>query len=651
MQFEVELDQQHLERLGATQPLTGIIELIWNSLDADAEDVRVEFGRTELEGVEEIRVVDDGHGMTYDEAKEGFARLGGSWKATARVSKVKERALHGRDGRGRFRAAGMAGRIRWRSVAADPNNASQRYEVTIEVRLADLAHGEISEPKETTDPAGTTVVLDQFVNPPTGIEGDMAIEKLTGTFGLYLQSWNAHLVYDHTPVDPEKLQTNRADYPIPVEDGDDALLVVIEWSRRVDRGLYLCDERGAPLSEQQPGIQAPGFEFTAYLQWTGFAADTELAVADLGHGTTKQLLEAARDRLRDHFKERAKDRTREQIEEWKAEHVYPFRDEPKSAVEQATRDVFDLVAISASSVVNTAEKSGRRFSLRLLREALEQDPGSLRRVLQDVLDLPQDRLDELSVLLDKTPLTAVIQLSKEIADRLEFLKGLEALVLGDDAKHIRERSQLHRILASETWVFGEEYALAADDNSLTTVLKKHLHLLGRAELSEDTPAEVLDAEGSRAIVDLMLARSIPQSRDRREHLVIELKAPKVAIGDEQAAQIRKYADAVAGDARFDIKEVEWDFIVVSGEVRGWTERERQDPSTPYGRIGDAANIRIWVLTWADVLDGANHRLKFVQKLLDYQPGDAEALDYLRRTHDKYLPAQMKEDRSEARPSA
>jgi hypothetical protein len=179
-------------------------------------------------------------------------------------------------------------------------------------------------------------------------------------------------------------------------------------------------------------------------------------------------------------------------------------------------------------------------------------------------------------------------------------------------------------------VFGEEYALAADDNSLTTVLKKHLHILGRDALAEDISGEVLDAEGSRAIVDLMLARSLSQQRNRREHLVVELKAPKVAIGDEQATQIRKYANAVADDPRFDIKEVEWDFVIVSGEVRGWTERERKNPRTPYGEISDADNIRISVLTWADVLESAGHRLKFVQKLLDYQPDAEKALAYLRK---------------------
>ncbi len=425
--------------------------------------------------------------------------------------------------------------------------------------------------------------------------------------------------------------------------------MVIEWNRRVDRGLYLCDERGTPLGEVHPGIQAPGFEFTAYVNWTGFQSDNALAAADLGSGDSKAVIEEARDQLRDYFKERAKEKTREQIAEWKAEKVYPFDGEPENKVAQAARDVFDVVALSASSAVNASERPGRRLSLRLLREALENDPGSLHKVLGEVLDLKQDRLDELSELLDRTPLTALIATSKEIADRLEFLKGLEELVLGDVSKHVKERSQLHRILAAQTWVFGEEYALAADDNSLTTVLKKHLAYLGRGHLAEDVTEEVLDAEGSRAIVDLMLARSLSQHRNRREHLVIELKAPRVKIGDEQAQQIKKYADAVAADARFNTNDVSWDFIIVSGEVTGITDRERRATNTPYGQITDADGLRIWVLTWADVLDDAGHRLKFVRDLLDYQPDAERALAYLRKTHEKYLPTNSKETTVSASP--
>jgi hypothetical protein len=636
--FEVALTKQHLERLTQTQPLTGIIELIWNALDADATEVRVEFARNDLDGIEEIRVVDDGHGMLARDVQRSFGALGGSWKRETRVS-PRGRALHGREGRGRYRAAGIGTQILWRTVASDPEAGGRHMRTSIELRFADLVHVTVSEPEATDEPTGTSVLIPNLgASPPRGLGGENPVDRLTATFALQLQSYNAHLTYDRADIDPAKVQVKRSDITLPAE-GNDALLTIVEWDRRIDRGLYLCDAMGTPLSEQPPGIQAPGFEFTSYLQWTGFEGkdEADLMLANLDSGESKRLIESAKESMRRYFRIRDQEKTQEQIDKWKAERTYPFQGEPASPAERTVRDVFDVVALGASNVVNASEVRSRRLSLRLLREALEQDPGSLHRVLREVLDLPQERLDELNTLLNHTPLSAMIATSTEVANRLEFLRGLESLVGDPDLrKRLRERTQLHRILADETWVFGEEYALAVDDESLTTVLRRHISIMGRDDVADDT-GPVTDLEGHPRIVDLMLSRSLGQSRNRREHLVIELKRPSVNVGDDEAAQIRKYAAAVAGDPRFNAVDVQWDFIVVSTDVVGTPRLERESGDRPFGQLMNTRGIRVWALTWGEVIDAAQHRLKFVRQHLDYQPSTADGLDYLRRTHAKYLP--------------
>ena len=56
----------------------------------------------------------------------------------------------------------------------------------------------------------------------------------------------------------------------------------------------------------------------------------------------------------------------------------------------------------------------------------------------------------------------IISASRSIADRLDFLQALRHLTGDPDTKGaLLERQQLHLILEDETWVFGEEYALAA----------------------------------------------------------------------------------------------------------------------------------------------------------------------------------------------
>jgi hypothetical protein len=636
MEIEVQLDPHHLEALSHATPLTAITELIWNGLDADAMHVRVVLVENGLTGIVEIRVEDDGHGMTHERAVEGFESLGGSWKRLAARS-PEGRALHGREGRGRFRAAGLGPLVSWHTVAKDPADKSRHLEFDIKMRIADLAHVEITDPKETSDPTGTRVVVGGFTEPPVGLGGDGPVEKLTGTFGLYLQTHGAHLRFADEDVDPASIQAFRKDYEIVTADGSQpATLTAVEWTRRVERAIYLCNADGMPLGDVQAGIHAPGFEFTAYVKWPGFAEDEALVLADLGSGATHDLIEASRDKLREHFKERADEQTRRVIEDWKTEEVYPFSDEPASKAEQTARDLFDVVAVSASSAVNSSNtKPGKRLSLRLLREALENDPGSLHKVLSEVLDLKQDRLEELSHLLDHSSLTALIETSKSISDRLEFLRALEALVLDPDlSKVVKERTQLHRIIANETWVFGEEFALAANDESLTTVLKRHLNLLEREQLA---PEEVRDEEGKRRIVDLMLSRSLEQNRNRREHLVIELKAPKVAIGTDEVNQIENYADAVSKDARFDKIEVQWDFYVISTAIRDTVERRRRSENMPHGQILNSGGMRIWVYTWTEIIQSAEHRMKFLKQQLDYQPDEDQAFAYLRKTHSKYLP--------------
>src|SRR5207248_2977281 len=105
-------------------------------------------------------------------------------------------------------------------------------------------------------------------------------------------------------------------------------------------------------------------------------------------------------------------------------------------------------------------------------------------------------------------LSAIIAAARVVADRLDFLRGLEVMVYEPDTKRaLLERRQLHKMLAKESWVFGDEYALAVNDESLTAVLAQHVKLLGREELASDAD-EVLREDGTRGIVDLMLGKTI-----------------------------------------------------------------------------------------------------------------------------------------------
>ncbi len=77
-----------------------------------------------------------------------------------------------------------------------------------------------------------------------------------------------------------------------------------------------------------------------------------------------------------------------------------------------------------------------------------------------------------------------------------------------------------------------------------------------------------DLEGHDRIVDLMLSRALAQTRNRREHLVIDLERPSVNVGDDEANQIVEVCDRRCGRSSLRLADSQWDLIVVSTDVKG-----------------------------------------------------------------------------------
>ena len=584
---------------------------------------------------------DNGHGMTSADAVSEFEHLGGSWKLHTTHSKNKKRLLHGKRGQGRWRAFSIGGLVSW--VTVGESSAGQEKTTITGTREA-LTEFEVSDPEPTNEPLGTTAIIENVDLEPSGaLLGDQAADTLTAVLAPYLERYpNVTVEFRGQKLDPAELQLHRAEYELEADTGEygQARLLVIEWNKRFPRELLLCDENGIALQVDQPGIQAPAFDFTAYLSWRGFREhEPELVTAGL-HPVLAPVLEAGRNALREHFRARGVELQAAVIEEWKSEHVYPYQEEALSVVEQVERDLFDVVAVTAAKAVNsTSDRVGRKFSLRLLREAVEQSPTALRRVLREVLELPEEKLAELDALLERTSLTSIIALGKVVADRLDFLMGLRELVFDPKTKkEVLERSQLHRILANEIWLFGDEYTLAVDDEGLTAALEQHIQLLGRDKTAEDVDPVTLE-DGSRAIVDLLLSATIPNAIQQHDHLVIELKRPSTKPGPKELTQISEYADAVARDPRFNKLDVRWNFWLVSTEMNEYVKGQASQPNLPPGVVSQplGGRVTIWAKTWSEIIDACEHRLKFIQERLDYRSTRDAGVEYLRRQHEQYLP--------------
>jgi hypothetical protein len=651
--ISINAKRDHLQPLANVRsPFTALTELIWNAFDADASTVSVFFELNGLETLERVRVTDDGTGIPRREAENAFGNLGGSWKATAKITINKARNLHGKTGKGRFRAFGIGGAISWKTCY---QNGKDRKEYTIAGTLDRLDSFTITEEKPTEKATGTEVIISGITENFVSLLADDATKRIAEEFALYLLEYpTLKLNYNGVEVDPNDAIAKRAE--VAIEDVEIApgkianlKLTIIEWSTGQSRTLYLCDSHGITLQQTSPRIHAPGFNFTAYLKSDYIEElhkDGMLIFSEQEmHPGIEKVLNASKTALRTYFKVRTAENTAALVQEWKEQKIYPYEGDPKSEVETAERQVFDIVAVNVNEYLadfEDASEKSKKFTFNLLKQSLRENPESLQKIFQDVLNLPRETQDDLAELLKQTTLPAIISATQKVADRLNFLKGLETLVFEKKSRKVlKERTQLHKILSTETWIFGEEFHLSNNDESLTTVLKKYYKELGR-KLTDDS--EVVRGDGKNAIVDMLLARLIPQARaEERDHLVIELKRPAVKIGLKELSQIESYAFAVAGDERFRDTKTKWTFWVVGNDMDDAARQRARTKGLPEGCIHQSSDqdITVWATTWSQILEKGRARLDFFRKHLEFDANDESGRAYIQKVHGKYLPEHLK----------
>jgi len=327
----------------------------------------------------------------------------------------------------------------------------------------------------------------------------------------------------------------------------------------------------------------------------------------------------------------------DKIQKWKNEDIYPYSNVLNGPIEEAERQVFDILALNISEQIPEFERSDiklKKFQFRLLKQIVGSNPDDLHIILTEVLNLSKGKQSELAELLKDASLSAIISTAKVISDRLRFIAGLEEILFNPEKKKVlKERTQLHKILAENTWVFGDEFSLTVNDQSLSEVLKIHLDIKGAA-VHLDKPVKRID--GRVGIVDLMLTRSIGKNHsDEREHLVVELKAPKVNIGEDEISQIKSYAFASIADERFKHLKTKWNFWVISNDLKPFAEMELKQDKTGKGIIYEIDNLTIYVKTWGELIQECKHRLEFVRDQLDINIDKTDGLKYLQESYSEY----------------
>lgn len=652
----VEITQEHFDRSIKGSPKEAVKELIWNACDADAKNIEVSFdydGIAGAESVSDIYVKDDGHGIAIDRIEEYFGKYGRSQKTYSDKS-LGGRIYHGKLGQGRYKSLAAGNFLDWDSVFRDESGTLLRCEIHINsASRMNISYSETAG-KAESEHTGTIVHIHGIPDEKIGFITKMAepmetIPDLLATFAPYLLAYtDITIKYNGVTVDPAQQIKSQEDQELVYEeDGKEpikARLSAITWKEAQFNKLYICGSSGVVYAEMD---YTPLKRTSTSLYLMGDLFEQMHRDNTLAMGNTNPAYayfeEEAKKFARALVGEQEEKDAAVEIARIKEEGIYPYDGEPEDDMKKAERDVFDVFAVQVNRAVPQLKSSSRqtkKLTYRLMREAINTNPASIKTILTEVFNLTQQQQDDLAELLTHTSLPDIIDTAKTVSDRLVFLQVLEEMVYNDSVgKAIKERTQFHKVLLKELWIFGEKYTLGTSDQSLRNLLKAHLNCLGRDELTPEIPPEAV--EDLTRIPDLCLFQQICPSYENFEHLVIELKRPTLTLTLKEMDQIRDYALTVAENPMFDKTRTKWHFVLLGQRLDQHVQRALRNQTVGEGNFYNADNVSISVFEWSKIIQDNKLKYEYLRRKLNHQLSSDPnfASDYLRTKHAELFPTE------------
>jgi hypothetical protein len=158
------------------------------------------------------------------------------------------------------------------------------------------------------------------------------------------------------------------------------------------------------LHNALPRLYFRGFSYTAYVKSAHLARlDREglLQAADLV-SDLRLILDAARAKLREHFALREAEKAQDVLSLWKEQEVYPYTEAPSNDNEMNERRIFDIYATHLNQIFPdfaTLSVRNRRLMLALVSELVACEPTRVARVLDSIVDFPEDKEEEIRELV------------------------------------------------------------------------------------------------------------------------------------------------------------------------------------------------------------------------------------------------------------
>lgn len=585
--YQLKISRLTIDKLGVKlydKASAVVAELIANSYDADAENVTVRLPLSTLlatkhndGSVEDhgyiIEVVDDGHGMTPEEAVDFYLKVGRDRRhdPEGAYSRYKKRPVMGRKGIGKLAPFGICKEIE--VISAGGPKTRHGYLVAHFKMDYDRIVSPSDEPvpldtgnldRTYATKRGTTIRLKAFL--PKRVPDEETFHRQLATrfvfarpdFRIVVEDTRYPAIYppkEVSSVNVAIMENTRIDLstrPLTAEDG--SVLPVSGWLAMA-KNAYKNEEtagvriyaRNKIVATTRDFEQPAGFtgEFTirSYLvgevvaEWLDvddgedlIRSDRQGILWDSDYGRALRVWgaelikeigrlskEPRRIRVRDIFlkkskieekaKERFVDKEVADVAVDLAKQIGSFAAEDELEDKDYVKDLTEIILSVAPH--KALIEAFQEFSARI--------DGGKKPSLDNMLDL-----------FGKARVAEMASYSQIAAERVRALRELESIVHSDS-----DESQLQQLIARAPWLVDQQWVVISKNQALKT-FKKAFETFYKQRTGQDVNFAI-DFETKRPDFTLV-------SLGHKLHIV-EIKAPKHALDDNDVARLLNYLDA------------------------------------------------------------------------------------------------------------
>lgn len=605
--------KKHFKSIDPWQP---IFELVWNGLDAKANNVRVAIEQNTLGAVTLVSILDDGEGIEPGGLKNTFGRFNDS-------NKKEDASLHGAHGRGRLAFHRICNRATWFT-----NTLSGRAKIQVLAgdikRFTATRLGPEEQHKGLTElQTGTLVELDQFTAAIP--DANDLRKKFSVEFGWYLA------------LHPDKtVSINGIDVTVPAHELHEQEISIpphsfkaqiIRWEDKPSSEksyTYLLGSAGKTIYKQLSTFNNKVAFFTSIYVTSAWADNfdltQDLATPDVNTPTSPEwkkvvkALNAATDRIYDEFLRRQADSEVNKYEEDGLFPTYPGLDpEYKEWRLRNAKELIKTIYVADPTIFNSSGKKQKKVIIRLLDKlSVSNENDSIFEVLNGVLDMDEASIELLANQLKRTTLENIVSTIETLQRRQDAVQKLREL-MNVHYMSVRETPDLQKIIEANTWLFGHRYeTIGAEEDTFTKIAKQLRERV--ASPLDATDFEIEDAgqiEGAARQTDLFLARKTPaldsEGRQCFRCLIIEIKRPSIALNVKHLRQLDDYAAILMRHPEFSSERMHFELVLVgrkisSADMEIGSRLRNQLGRGELGLVSDDPRMKRYVLNWYTLFD-------------------------------------------------